>query len=98
SKYGMDPQEEPLRRGELPGSEHWGEDREELWGTLTLPGQPAERIRTEVGDYRRYYANVRDAILGKADLAVTADQGYQTPRAIEPAQQSHDERRWIPWS
>ena len=98
SKYGMDPQEDPLRRGELPGGEHWGEDLEALWGTLSLPGQPPQRIRTEIGDYRRYYANVRDAIAGEAELEVTAEQGYQTIRAIELSRQSHKERRWIPWS
>ena len=98
SKYGMDPQEEPLRRGELPGGPHWGEDPESLWGTLTVAGQAPQKVRTEIGDYRRYYANVRDAILGKAELEVTAEQGYRTARAIELAQQSHSERRWVPWT
>jgi len=98
SKYGMDPQEDPLRRGELPGSEHWGEDQEELWGTLSVAGSQPQKVKTEVGDYRNLYANVRDAILGKAPLAVTAEDGYRTLRAIELAQQSSQERRWVSWS
>jgi predicted dehydrogenase len=98
SKYGMDPQEDPLRRGELPGSEHWGEDPETLWGTLSVAGSPPQTVKTEVGDYRRFYANVRDVILGKAALEVTAVDGFRTIRAIELAVQSSRERRWVPWS
>ena len=96
-KYGMDPQEEPLRRGELPGSEQWGEDPEEKWGTLSVAGQTPQKVRTEIGDYRNFYANVRDAILGKARLEVTPEQGFRTIRAIELSQQSHRERCRVPW-
>jgi len=98
SKYGMDPQEDPLRRGELPGGEHWGEDPQELWGTLSVAGAEPRKVKTEIGDYRNLYANVRDAILGKAPLEVTAEQGFRTMRAIELAQQSSGERCWVPWN
>ena len=57
-----------------------------------------KKVKTERGDYRGYYANVRDAIERGAPLAVTAKDGYRTIRAIELALQSSHERRTIPWS
>ena len=41
-----------------------------------VPADPGKlvrtKVKTELGDYRGYYANVRDAINGVAKLAVTA--------------------------
>ena len=44
------------------GSLAWGEEPESDWGTLKLSDGIEKRIPTEPGDYRDYYANVRDAI------------------------------------
>ena len=101
-KYGLDPQEEWLRRGELPSDAHWGEEPESEWGTLYLAGggasPRAENVRTEAGDYRRFYENVRDALLEGKPLAVSARDGLRTIRAIEIALESNRERRTIEWS
>jgi len=99
-KEGLDPQEECLRRGELPTGPHWGEEKEDQWGTLYLAGDSpkVEKVKTEPGDYRVFYANVRDAILDGAPLGVTARDGLQTIRAIEIALQSSRERRTVAWS
>jgi scyllo-inositol 2-dehydrogenase (NADP+) len=101
-KYGMDPQEDMLRSDKIPtGTDwgpHWGEDPEANWGTLSLAdGSGAGRIETEVGDYRRYYINVRDAMLGKAQLDVQPEQALSTMRVLELAQKSARERRSIGW-
>ncbi len=100
-KYGMDPQEGPLRRGEVPDGPdwgaHWGEEPEEQWGTLAVEGEGPRRVKTEVGDYRGFYANVRDAIVYGAALAVTAEQAARVIRVIELAHQSSREGRTIQW-
>jgi len=101
-KYGMDPQEDILRSANLPtGTDwgpHWGEDPEQNWGTLTLAdGSGAQRIKTKIGDYRNYYANMRDAILGKAQLDVLPEQALNIMRALELAQKSDRERQSIEW-
>lgn len=99
-KTALDPQEEPLRRGVAPGGPGWGEDPEAHWGTLYLASDATpggRRIRTEPGDYREFYANVRDAMLGKAELAVTPEQGLDVIRAIELAFESSRERRTVEW-
>ena len=109
-KFGLDPQEDALKRGERPGrSADWGREPSEAWGTLRIggvgsiqdrgvPAQPGEDRKvptTEAGDYRGYYENVRDAILGKAELAVTARAALRVMRVLELAQQSNRERRVV---
>jgi len=100
-KYGMDPQEARLRGENVPDGldwgEDWGEEPKDAWGTLSLAGKPSERIRTERGDYRGFYANVRDAIEKNWPLAVTAEQALRTMRAIILAHKSSRERRTVSW-
>src|SRR5580704_10086305 len=67
-KFGLDPQEPALLGGaKLPrmGQGEWLADAEEHWGTLTVAPNPSDpgtltrtKVRTELGDYRNYYANV----------------------------------------
>ncbi len=52
-KYGMDPQEEALKAGAVPGGEGWGEDPVERWGLLG-----DEPVRTSPGSYQDFYAAV----------------------------------------
>ncbi|MGA8273138.1 MAG: Gfo/Idh/MocA family oxidoreductase [Candidatus Sulfotelmatobacter sp.] len=101
-KYGMDPQEARLRGENCPqgfdwGTD-WGEEPEELWGTLSLVGEPSLKVKTDRGDYRGFYANVRDAIEKKASLDVTPEQALRTMRAIILAHKSSRERRTVEWS
>lgn len=100
-KYGMDPQEQRLRVEHPPDGldwgANWGEESEELWGTLSLVDKPAEQIKTERGDYRGFYANVRDAIEGKAPLEVTPEQALRTMRALMLSHKSSRERRTVNW-
>jgi len=100
-KYGMDPQEACLRGENCPqgfdwGAD-WGEEPEELWGTLSIVGEPSAKVKTGRGDYRGFYANVRDAIEKKAPLDVTPEQALRTMRAIILAHKSSRERRTVDW-
>jgi scyllo-inositol 2-dehydrogenase (NADP+) len=101
-KYGMDPQEARLRGENVPRGFDWGADwgveAEELWGTLSLVGEPGRKIATERGDYRGFYANVRDAIEKKAPLEVTPEQALRTMRAVVLAHKSSRERRTVEWT
>jgi len=100
-KYGMDPQEERLRGENFPAGTDWGADwgieAESLWGTLSLVGEPSVKVKTERGDYRGFYANVRDAIEKKAPLEVTPEQALRTMRAVVLAHKSSRERRTVGW-
>ena len=98
-KYGVDPQEPTLAAGATPPSldhpDEWLREDASLWGSLTLApnlAQPAtllhETIPTEPGDYRQFYANVRDAIHGEADLEVPPEAGYAAIKLLEMARES----------
>ena len=100
-KYGMDPQEERLRGDNVPQGTDWGADwgveAESLWGTLCLVGEPSVKVKTERGDYRGFYANVRDAIEKKAPLEVSPEQALRTMRGLMLAHKSSRERRTVAW-
>jgi predicted dehydrogenase len=104
-KFGLDPQESALVGGaKVPrvGEGEWLAEPESAWGTLTVApvlADPATlvrtKVKTELGDYRGYYANVRDAINGVAKLAVTPEDGYRTVRLLEMARESWAEGRTL---
>jgi scyllo-inositol 2-dehydrogenase (NADP+) len=102
AKYGMDPQEARLRSDTYPQGTDWGPDwgvdPEELWGTLSLVDEPPVKLKTDRGDYRGFYANVRDAIEKKAPLDVTPEQALRTMRALILAHKSSREKRTVAWS
>jgi len=99
-KYGLDPQEEALKRGDRPSGEFWGYEAPERWGTfLQAQGDTflADKCATEPGDYRKFYENVRDAMLGTAELAVTPQQALRVMRALEMAAASSRKGCVLPW-
>jgi scyllo-inositol 2-dehydrogenase (NADP+) len=101
-KYGMDPQEEILRSDNCPDGLDWGTDwglePESRWGTLSRVVGTAEKIKTERGDYRGFYANVRDAIEKGAPLDVTPEQALRTMRALLLSHKSNHEGRKVRWN
>jgi scyllo-inositol 2-dehydrogenase (NADP+) len=99
-KQTFDPQEINLRRGYIPKSGPWGGEPEEDWGVLTTVDNDAvtkRRVPSATSDYRDYYANVRDAILGRATLAVTPEYALDVMRVLEMAQESSRTRCTIAW-
>jgi scyllo-inositol 2-dehydrogenase (NADP+) len=99
-KQSFDPQEANLRRGFIPVNTAWGAEPEENWGVLTLRHGDAftrRHIPSASCDYRDFYANVRDAILGRAALAVTPEYAMEVMRMLELARESSQKRRTILW-
>jgi predicted dehydrogenase len=99
-KQTFDPQEMNLRRGEIPKDAPWGAEPEESWGLLTLSdgtNLTQRRIPSGTGDYRDYYANIRDVLLGRAQPVVTLPQALDVMRALELARESNAKRCTIPW-
>ena len=101
-KHGMDPQEARLRGESVPAGTDWGadwgEEPESLWGTLSVVGEPSAKLKTERGDYRGFYANVRDAIEKKVPLEVSPEQALRTMRGVLLAHKSSREQRTVAWS
>ena len=99
-KYGLDPQEDALKKGGSPSQPNWGAESAELWGTHTRCNGSVTRTKypTLAGRYPEYYNNVYRAITGQEELAVKPEQAREVIRLIELAQQSSVERRMIPIS
>jgi len=98
SKSGLDPQEAALSLITRIEGPNWGQEPPNAWGTLTVDerGSIISRpVKPIPGDYRLYYAAVRDAILGKSALPVTALDAWRVARLLEWAGQSSELRREI---
>lgn len=96
-KQGLDPQENALKAGTVPGSEGWGVDPRP--GTLTAPdgeGTARRTVEGVPGDYLAYYAAIRDALSGHGDNPVPPDQALAVMGLIELAARSAAERRELP--
>lgn len=99
-KQTVDPQENNLRHGKIPNDGPWGAEPEENWGVLTVPKGDTfsqKRIPSANCDFRDYYANLRDALLGKAAPAVTPEWAVNVMRLLELARESSGRRCTIPW-
>ncbi len=94
-KWGLDPQEDALKAGGTYSDPGFGEEPASQWGELRIADKPARRVPTAAGDYRGIYANVRDAILGVAELEVKPEQVWRTTRLIELCRESSDAGRRI---
>jgi scyllo-inositol 2-dehydrogenase (NADP+) len=99
-KQTVDPQENNLRFGKLPEKGSWGAEPEENWGLLTLSDGTSttqRRIPSGTGDYRDFYANVRDVIEGKAKPFVSLQHALDVMRALELCRASSEQQRTLPW-
>ena len=93
-KYGLDPQEAALKSGRMPDEANWDAEPSELYGRLTT-AEGTRTIPTIPSSFTHYYENVRDAILGRAQLAVTPEQALKVMRGLELAVASSQQRRAV---
>jgi predicted dehydrogenase len=97
-KRGVDPQEAALSRVTRIGDGPWGQEPPADWGVLSVDvdgGMVTRPIEPIPGDYRLYYAAVRDALLGKAPAPVSALAAWRVARLLEWAEESSEKRREI---
>ena len=97
-KSGLDPQEAALNKVTCIDDLEWGKEPAAEWGILhvDVDGSVVTRsIEPIRGDYRLYYAGVRDALLGKAPAPVPAVAAWRVARLMEWAMESSDKRREI---
>src|SRR5258708_19023334 len=100
-KNPLHPQQTLLRAGHPVGGNDWGVEPEKDWGTMTLWNSGElmqQKIPTLRGDYRDFYVQVRDAILGNVKPPVTTDQALQLLNALELCEESGRTRMPLPWN
>ena len=97
-KLGLDPQEAALNKVTRIADPAWGQEPPADWGMLHVDadgGIITRPVAPIPGDYRLYYAGVRDALLGKATAPVQPLDAWRVVRLLEWAVQSSAERREI---
>jgi scyllo-inositol 2-dehydrogenase (NADP+) len=99
-KQSFDPQEISLRFDRIPAEGPWGVEPEENWGVLTTPDGDTFKTRRIPGapsDYRNFYANLRDALLGRAELAVSPQWALNVMQVLELARESSARHCTVPY-
>jgi predicted dehydrogenase len=97
-KYGIDPQEQALKDGKLPGSPGWGTESKEWWGKLntTIGALHVDGfIETIPGNYTLFYKSVYDSIRNGKPLLVKPEESKDVIRLIEVCYESHGKRKAI---
>jgi len=93
----MDPQEAALKEGRTPAEPDWDSEAEEWSGKIITP-DATHTVPTLRSSFARYYENVRDAILGTAELAVTPEWSLDVMQGLLLAAESSRTRTILPWS
>jgi predicted dehydrogenase len=91
-KAQSDPQEAQLLAGLRPGDAGWGVDDDPL---RVIDGSMERVVAAPRGDQSRYYAAVRDALLGYGRNPVTPAQGIAVMAVLEAAFRSAREGRAV---
>jgi scyllo-inositol 2-dehydrogenase (NADP+) len=100
-KHTLDPQEALLRADHPATGDDWGVEPEKDWGMMTLWGDGElthANVPTLRGDYRDFYAQVRDAIEGRASPPVTPDEALRLMYTLELCIDSSRKRAPLPWA
>ena len=94
-KNGLDQQEVRLAKQTRIDDPDWGREPADKWGVLHIGidgGEVATPIEPVRGDYRLYYAGIRDAMRGKGPAPVAGIDAWRGLRILEWAQQSSEKR------
>jgi predicted dehydrogenase len=98
-KHGIDPQEEALKQGAVPGGVDWGMEPESEWGILnTNSGNNPFRGKYETlpGNYTAFYEDIHNVLEKGKSPEVTAAQANLVIRIIEAAFESQRSGSRIP--
>jgi predicted dehydrogenase len=87
-KEGRDPQEAALLAGARPSDAGFGEEPPGRWGRLYAAGGGSTSVPTIAGDYRRFYAQLRDAVARSAPPPVDPIDAIRGLRVLESAERS----------
>jgi scyllo-inositol 2-dehydrogenase (NADP+) len=97
-KYGLDSQEDSLKRGKLPGDPIWGKDLEESYGELSVNvGDLLLRgkLETKTGAYESFYKGIYESITENKPVPVNAADAMKTIKIIELVKKSAQEKRVV---
>jgi len=86
-KYGLDPQEGPMREGNIDSATEDPENRAKVYTTVN--GKKEEMIIDSVkGSWKSYYQNISDVLNKGAELAVKPEEVYKAMLVYDAAMKS----------
>ncbi len=94
-KYGMDPQEEELKKGVLPAGPDWGKEPEDDYGILNAANKERSfegTFQSLPGNYPFFYQNLYEVISEGKELAVKPQEALDVIKIIKAAEKSNRER------
>ncbi len=97
-KYGLDPQEELLKKGAMPDSANWGHEDENYWGELYLEKDGvdhSEKIVSIPGNYGLFYENIFNALRGKETVLVKNNEMLLLMEILEACIKSNNLKKTI---
>ncbi len=97
-KYGIDPQEQALKDGDIPGKAGWGVDEKTFWGKLNTTLNDLHfvgSIETIPGNYLAFYDSLYESIRHQKTLAVPPQESADGIRIIEACYASNASRNAI---
>jgi predicted dehydrogenase len=99
TKFGMDTQEDSLKRGDIPGSPGWGNDSRLGMLVTARDGEVETRQVPNIpGNYLAYYEGIRDAITAGKPNPVPAKDGLTVIRVLETGIKSAETRAELPYN
>ena len=96
TKYGLDPQEQALKDGGIPGTAGWGTEGKEWWGRINTQIGDLHiegAIETLPGNYLGFYDGIYAALREGKTPDVTAEQALMVIRIVELAMVSSEQGR-----
>ncbi|MCF6222468.1 MAG: Gfo/Idh/MocA family oxidoreductase [Flavobacteriaceae bacterium] len=84
TKFGIDPQEDVLKKGILPNSKTWGKEDKKYWGTI-ISDKGKKVIESLPGNYMGFYDNVYEVLKDNAEIVVKPEEVLETIKIIETA-------------
>ncbi len=97
-KYGLDPQEETLRKGRWPRGIRWGCDRRTDWGILNTETEGRvirSPLETFPGNYMGFFDNLHQVLTTGAEQAVKPEEAMLVLQVIELAIQSDHQKQVV---
>jgi scyllo-inositol 2-dehydrogenase (NADP+) len=91
-KYGLDPQEDALKQKKSLNDTQWGQEPEDIWGSLHAQMNGIEfigKIKSCAGDYNGLFQNLYQAIRENMTQMVLPEQALQTIQVIEAVIESN---------
>jgi len=98
-KWGLDVQEDALKRGERPGTPGWGVEPQALWGTIRAVADNGLTVSGKVeslpGNYFAFYDNVYAVLRQGAAPAIRLEDSVALIRLLEAAFESSESGRVV---